>query len=187
MMLHTLNRTHLTQIIRRAAVVLVFTLLTIVAARVRIEIGTAVPITLQTLAVMLAGFVLGARDGALSQVAYLGLIALNLPVDTRMSGALALAGPTAGFLVGFPVLAFVTGWLTERGADRVPLRWLAGGVGMIALYLFGAGWLRLASGLDWSAVWLNAVAPFIALDLLKALVAAGLAEGGRAVLGRLTP
>lgn len=167
--------------------VAVFTLLTISAARVSVEIGTPVPFTLQVLAVLLAGLVLGSRDGALSQLAYLSLLAANLPVDSRMLGIAAFAGPTAGFLIGFPVLAYVTGALAERGGDRLWVRWLAGITGVAVLYLFGATWLKLAAGLGWGAAYSAAVAPFILMDLAKAVIAAALAEGGRALLLRATP
>ena len=97
-------------------------------------------------------------------------------------GAAALVGPTAGFLVGFPVLAFVAGWLAERSTARLWVRWLAGVAGVMVLYVVGAAWLKLWSGMGWHAVWLNAVAPFVALDMAKALIAAALAEAGRALL-----
>jgi biotin transport system substrate-specific component len=169
----------------RLALIGFFTLLTVLSARLRVEFGGAVPFTMQVLAILLAGLVLGSRDGALSQVAYLSLIMMNLPVDTRMMGAAAFAGPTAGFLVGFPVLAYVTGFLAERGGKQVWVRWLAGLAGIAVLYLFGAAWLLAASDLSLSAVWANAVAPFILLDAAKAIIAAGLAEGGRALITRL--
>jgi biotin transport system substrate-specific component len=162
----------------------VFTLLTVSAARVSVEIGTPVPFTLQVLAILLSGMVLGARDGALSQLAYLSLIAMNFPVDSRMLGIAAFAGPTAGFLVGFPVLAYVTGTLAERGANRLWVRWLAGIFGVAVLYLFGATWLKLAASLDWTTAYSAAVAPFILMDMAKAIIAAALTEGGRTLLLR---
>jgi len=150
----------------------VFALLTVIAARVTVEIG-AVPITLQTLTVVLSGLILGARDGALSQLIYLGMIALNLPVDARMLGAAALAGPTAGYLIGFAPAAFAAGWL-------------AGVVGMLIVYIFGAALLKLNTGMTWDAVWSAGIAPFIAIDMAKALIAAAAAEGGRAALKRMS-
>lgn len=184
-MLRTLPQTRDYSFLMRLALIGVFTLLTVLSARLRVEFGGAVPFTMQVLAVLLAGLVLGSRDGALSQVAYLSLIAMNAPVDTRMLGVAAFAGPTAGFLVGFPVLAFVAGALAERGGSRVWVRWLAGLAGIAVLYTFGAVWLQAASDLSWAAVWANAVAPFILLDAAKAILAAGLAEGGRSLITRL--
>jgi biotin transport system substrate-specific component len=182
-MLHTLSHSNTrTRIGVRLAGVGLFTLLTVLSARVTLEIGTPVPVTLQTLVVMLAGLVLGSRDGAASQAAYLGLLLLNLPVDARMTGLAALAGPTAGFLYGFPVLAFVTGWLTERGANRLWLRWSAALVGTAALYLLGWAWLKAVTGMTFGAAFVAAVQPFIVVDMVKALVAAAFAEAGRALL-----
>ena len=185
-MLRTLPQTENTQFAARLFGIGIFTLLTIASAQLRVEFGGAVPFTMQVLVILLAGLVLGARDGAASQVAYLALIAANLPVDTRMLGLAAFAGPTAGFLVGFPLTAFVAGWLAERGANKLVLRWLAGLVAVATLYLFGASWLLAATGMDVQTAWANAVAPFILLDAIKAVIAAALAEGGRAALVRLT-
>lgn len=185
-MLRTFPRLREQSVSYRVVGIVIFTLLTVVSARVSVEFGIAVPFTLQVLAILLAGLILGARDGALSQIGYIGLLAMNLPVDSRMLGMAALVGPTAGFIFAFPVLAYVTGWLAERGANNntLWLRWVAGVAGVLVLYVFGASWLKVSTGMDWSVAWVNAIQPFILLDLLKALIAAGLAEGGRAVLQR---
>jgi biotin transport system substrate-specific component len=143
-----------------------------------------VPFTLQPLAVLLAGFILGARDGALSQLAYLALIAFNLPVDANAVGSAALFGATAGYLFGFVAAAFVTGWLVERGTTRLWQRWLAGIVGVAVIYACGIVVLKFNTGMAWDAAWTAGVAPFIVPDLAKAVIAAALAEGGRALLQR---
>ncbi len=165
----------------RLAAIAIFTLLTVVSARLRFEVGP-VPITMQTLAVLLAGLVLGSRDGALSQLGYVGLIAMNLPVDTNMLGIAAFAGPTAGYFVSFPLVAYVAGALAERGAERFWLRWGAGLVGVVVLYACGATWLKIWLGESWAAAWTAGVAPFIAVDIAKALAAAALTEYGRSLL-----
>lgn len=167
----------------RLACVAAFTGLTIVAARVSIPLQP-VPFTLQPLAVLLAGMILGARDGALSQIAYLVLIALNLPVDANMLGSAALFGATAGYLFGFVAAAFVTGWLVERGTRRMGQRWLAGVAGIAVMYAIGIVVLKLHTGMGWDAAWTAGAAPFLIPDLAKAIIAAGLAEGGRALLQR---
>lgn len=182
-MLRTIPQTRdLTQLQRLAGIAL-FTLITILSARVTIEIGL-VPFTLQPLAVLLSGMVLGGRDGFLSQLAYVGLIAAGAPVDARGLGAAALAGPTAGYLVGFVFAAGAAGWLVERGAKRVWQRWLAGVAGIAIIYAFGLAGLMLIRQLEPGAAWAAGVAPFIAPDLVKALIAASLTEGGRALLLR---
>lgn len=183
-MLRTLPQTRDYSLAYRLAGVLFFTVLTAVSARMTIEIGGPVPLTLQPLAVLLAGLVLGARDGALSQLAYVALIAAGAPLDARMLGTAALFGPTGGFLLGFIAAAFVAGYLVERGANRVWQRWLAGVAGIVVLYALGVIHLKFYAGLSWEAAWAAGAAPFLLLDLVKALVAAGLAESGRALIQR---
>lgn len=180
-MLRTLPRTRAFTLPARLMAVLVFACITAVAARLAIPFEP-VPFTLQPLAVLLAGLVLGARDGALSQLLYVALIAGGLPLDARGLGAAALLGPTGGYLFGFVAAAWVSGWLAETGARRLWRRWLAGVAGVAAIYLVGVPFLKLVTGLDWEAAWAGGAALFIAPDLLKALIAAALAEGGRALL-----
>ena len=173
-MLRTLPQTRDAQPGYRLASVGAFTLLTVIAARITIPLQP-VPFTLQTLAVLLAGLILGARDGALSQLAYLALIAVGLPVDANHLGTAALFGPTAGYLIGFVGAAFVAGMLVERGGSRMMQRWLAGVAGIAVIYLCGVVVLKINTGMSWNAAWTAGVAPFIALDLAKAVIAAALA------------
>jgi biotin transport system substrate-specific component len=182
-MLRTIPHTRDLPQLQRLAGIALFTLITIFAARVTIEIGL-VPFTLQPLAVLLSGMVLGGRDGFLSQLAYVSLIAVGLPVDARGLGAAAFAGPTAGYLVGFVLAAGAAGYLVERGAKRVWQRWLAGVVGIAIIYACGLAWLMAFRQLDVAAAWAAGVAPFIAPDLVKALIAASLTEGARSLLLR---
>lgn len=182
-MLRILPRTRDYSLAYRLAGVAVFTLITILSARVTIEIGI-VPFTLQPLAVLLSGLVLGGRDGLLSQAFYVALIAAGLPFDARGLGTAALFGPTGGYLIGFMVAAGTAGFLVERGVTRFWQRWLAGVAGITFIYLFGWVHLRFYTGLDWTAAWSAGVAPFILADLAKAVIAALLTESGRAVLLR---
>ncbi len=180
-MLRTLAQTRDANRMYRWASAGAFTLLTVIAAHVSIPLQP-VPFTLQPLAVILAGLILGGRDGALSQIAYLALIALNLPVDANHLGAAALVGPTAGYLFGFVAGALVAGLLVERGQTRLWQRWIAGIVGIAVVYVCGIVVLKVNTGLAWDAAWTAGAAPFIVPDLAKALIAAALAEGGRALL-----
>lgn len=182
-MLRALPWTRDTSQVYRLAAAAIFTVITILSARVAVEIGI-VPFTMQPLAVLLSGMVLGGRDGLMSQALYVALIAAGLPFDARGLGTAALFGPTGGYLMGFIAAAGVTGWLVERGTRRLWQRWLAGVAGIIVIYLFGIVVLKLHTGMDWSAAWAAGVAPFIAPDLAKAVIAAALAEGGRSVLLR---
>lgn len=167
----------------RLALVGVFALLTALSARISIPLEP-VPFTMQVLVVLLAGMVLGARDGALSQALYVALIAVGLPIDARMVGTAALFGPTGGFLLGFIVAAFVAGYLTQRSGERLWQRWLAGVAGVACIYLFGVLHLSLYRGMGLDAAWNASAAPFLGLDLIKAILAAGLTESWRAYTRR---
>lgn len=157
-----------------------FTLATVVAARLVIPLEP-VPFTLQPLVVLLAGMVLGARDAALSQFAYVALIAAGLPFDANMRGQAALFGPTGGYLLGFIAAAFVTGLLIERADGRLWQRWLAGAAGIAVLYALGVPVLALTRGLPLGTAFAAGAVPFLLPDLIKALLAASIAEGGRAL------
>lgn len=165
----------------RLAAVMLLTAMTILAARVSIEVGGPVPFTLQPLVVLLAGMMLGSRDGALSQVAYVGLIASGLPLDARALGPAVFASPTAGFLVGFIPAAFVTGYLVEIGWNKAIWRWVAGVVGLVVLYMLGISYLKAETGLTWTGSW-GVVEVFVLPDLVKAFIAALATESGRQFL-----
>lgn len=170
---------------RSAAAVIVFAAATALAARITVFLPfTPVPVTLQTLAVVLSGLVFGARGGALAQLLYLGLLVTGLPVDARGIGPAAFFGPTAGYLLAFVPAAWVTGWLAERLAGRSWWGNFAAAIaGMTVIYLAGASWLATMLG-SWPQAWLNGVAPFIFPDLGKAVIAAGVAKSGKLLLDR---
>ena len=139
-----------------------------------ITIGsTGVPITLQTLGVMLAGGILGARKGFLSVLVFLVLTSAGLPLLSGGRGGLSVwAGPSAGYLVGFLVGAVVVGLMTARILPKYPL-WqgilvnLLGGA--LVIYVFGIALLSFRIG------FVPAIAgavPFLPGDVLKAVVAA---------------
>jgi biotin transport system substrate-specific component len=166
----------------RLVSVVIFAAITALAARITIPLPfTPVPITLQTLTVVLAGLVLGARGGAASQLLYLGTIAIGLPLDANGLGTPAFFGPTAGYLIGFVPAAFVAGWLAERFSAR---NWwgnfVAAIAGMGIIYLFGATWLGVMLG-SWQMALAKGVAPFILVDLGKAVIAAAVAESGKRI------
>ena len=139
-----------------------------------------VPITAQTLGVMLAGSVLGARRGFLAVLLFLVLVAVGLPLLSGGRGGLApFAGASAGYLYSWPVAALVIGWLTERSWDRYNV--LRGTVinvlgGIVVIYAVGVPVLKAVAGLQWDdALWAGA-AVFIPGDLLKAVIAAAIAD-----------
>ncbi len=189
-MLHTQTQAFLSsRALTRIAAVGAFAALSALSARITVNLPfTPIPVTLQVLVVLLAGLVLGPRDGALSQLAYLAAITAGLPLDARMLGPAVWATPTAGYLLGFAAGAFAAGWVAERARGRLPgAELLAGAAGILALYAVGAGWLtvfflhgNLAAGFT------AGIAPFILIDSLKAAAAALLSGAGRSAVLTLT-
>jgi biotin transport system substrate-specific component len=154
-------------------------------AQVRIPLPfTPVPLTGQTLGVLLVAAVLGRTRGAASLILYLLEGLLGLPVFA--GGPLGLArllGPTGGYLLGFIAAAFLVGYLAERGFDRdwkrVSLMYVAG---MAVIYLFGLLWLAHFTAL--SNALIAGLWPFLPGDLLKALCAALLLPLARTLVDR---
>ncbi|WEJ33953.1 biotin transporter BioY [Devosia sp. SD17-2] len=138
-----------------------------------------VAIQVQSLGVILAGVVLGARGGTLSVLLLLALVAIGLPVLSGGRGGLAVfVGPTAGYLVGFLPQAFATGWVANSVVARGLKGWkligglfLAGVVGVVINHVLGVTWLSIAAGLNFTdAVIGNLI--FVPGDLAKAALAA---------------
>ena len=145
-----------------------------------------VPMTLQTLAVLLIGLTYGARLGSATVLAYLAEGAAGMPVFAKGGAGMAhLLGPTGGYLIGFAIAAALVGWLAGRGWSRGPIRTaLAMALGNLALYLPGLLWLKGATGMSWAKAWALGAAPFLAGDALKLLIAALLVPGAWALLRR---
>lgn len=161
---------------RVAAVVAVigFAALTAAAAQYRIPLGfTPVPITGSTFAVLLSGAALGMRLGAASQILYLVLGAVGLPVFTDGgSGIETFTGSTGGYLVGFVFGAAVIGKLAEHKQDRhISTTVAAFLAGSAVIYAFGVAGLMLNAGMDFNNAVLAGVAPFVFGDVLKAATA----------------
>ncbi|MCB0209570.1 MAG: biotin transporter BioY [Anaerolineae bacterium] len=170
---------------RSVAAIIIFAALIALTARITIFLPfTPVPITLQVLAVILAGLVLGSRAGAFAALTYLGMIAVGLPFDASGIGPAAFFGPTAGYLISYVPAAFVVGWLAERFSIH---NWWGNFVAALAgvgiIYLFGATWLGVMLGSAQKA-WTLGVVPFILVDVIKSAVAAGVAESGKMLLRR---
>ncbi|MFI7643910.1 biotin transporter BioY [Nonomuraea sp. NPDC049400] len=142
--------------------------------------GNTVPITLQTLGVMLAGAILGTWRAALAVVVLLILVAAGLPLLAGGRGGLAVfAGPSAGFLIGWIPGAAVTGWLVERagrnpGIVRLTVACLVGGVGVV--YLFGIPVQAAVTGVSVGSAALLSTA-FLPGDLIKAVLASIVTRG----------
>ena len=144
---------------------------------------TPVPITGQTFGVLFVGALLGSRRGALALAAYLLEGAAGLPVFHSGGSTLAwLLGPTGGYLWSYPVAAWLTGRLAERGWDRRPATAaLALGAGNAVIYAVGLPWLALFVGTE--RVLAAGLVPFLPGDLVKIAVAAGALAGAWRLVG----
>ena len=174
-----------TNLMRHILVVLGFTVLIALCARISFPVPwSSVPITGQTFAVLLTGALLGSRIGALTVTAYLAQGAMGLPVFAYGGGVAYFTGPTAGYLIGFVPMAFVVGYLCERGWGRRPwtaaLAFLAGSV---VLYTFGLSLLARFVAAD--SLLSVGLYPFIPGDLTKIALAAIALPSGWALLNRL--
>lgn len=133
-----------------------------------------VPMTGQTLIVLMIGMAYGPRLGAATVMAYLVEGGMGMPVFANGGAGWAyLAGPTGGYLTGFLVAAFILGLLAERGMGRNPVSTaLAMLVGTAVIYLFGVTWL--SSFIGYAKALSVGVLPFLYGDVAKLVVAAGL-------------
>jgi biotin transport system substrate-specific component len=149
-------------------------LLTVLGAQISIHVPPSpVPITGQTLAVVIAGAALGCRRGAASQLLYIAL-GLFLPVYADgAQGWDVVWGATGGYLVGFVVAAALIGRLAELGADRRPvIAFAAFCAGQLVIFGIGVPWLKISTGMSWDAAIHGGFAIFIVGGVIKALVGA---------------
>ncbi|HEY2908031.1 MAG TPA: biotin transporter BioY [Vicinamibacterales bacterium] len=176
----------------RAGAVAFMIVLTAAAAQISIPLPfTPVPFTLQPMVVLVGGAVLGSRLGMTSQLLYLALGIVGVPLFAASpvlpQGAARLLGPTGGYLLSYPAAAFVTGWLAERGFDRrYPSSFVAMLAGLAVIFAGGVCWLAVF--VQPSRGFTGAVAagltPFIVPDLLKLVLAAGAMPALWRVTGR---
>lgn len=160
-----------------AAGVLTFALLTAAGSQIKFYLPfTPVPVTLQSLAVVLAGGFLGSRAGLASQVLMVLLGVLGLPVLTNsdVSVVQALTGATGGYILGFLFCAYVVGKMQEANVFRGFMA-TYGYLFAASLFIFipGVIWLKFFLNLTWTTAIIQGFIPFLIGDLLKTLIAAG--------------
>ena len=176
----------------RAGAVLFIAAATAAAAQISIPLGfTPVPLTMQDMVVLLGGAALGSRLGAFAQIAYLAAGLAGLPVFAASGvlpqGPMRLLGPTGGYLMAYPLAAFVTGYLAERGFDRRYLTSvLAMAAGLVVIFVGGVSWLSLfarpaAIGLD--AALRAGFYPFLLGDVFKIFLGAAILPGVWKIVG----
>ncbi|MGA9352922.1 MAG: biotin transporter BioY [Terriglobales bacterium] len=164
---------------KQAGIVVCASLFVALCARVTLPLPfTPVPLTLQNFGVLAVALVLGPRRGFAALALYLAEGAAGLPVfnPAGPGGVAQLVGATGGFLMAYPFVAFVTGWIYERTSRRFAWAALAGIAGEVVLFASGLGWLfmlthSLAQALRWGLYW------FIFAEVIKIMLAAGVARG----------
>jgi biotin transport system substrate-specific component len=179
--------------LQRALAVLFVTMLTAAAAQVSVPLPfTPVPFTLQPMVVLLGGAVLGPRLGFFSQVLYLAAGTAGLPVFAASpvlpQGVARLFGPTGGYLMSYPLAAFVTGALAVQGLDRRYLTSVAAmAAGLAIIFSCGVAWIAWGPA---SAGIARAIAaglvPFLPADLLKIVLAAAVLPSAWRLIGTRT-
>lgn len=169
---------------RQMARIAAFAALAVVAAViVRVGGNAVVPFSLVPLVALMAGMILGPRDGFLSMLVYvvLGLVGVPVFASPPFGGPAYVLKPTFGFLLGFIAAAGVTGLIAARGGKRLPVFVAAALAGLAVIYAVGLPYLYailnfyLGKAVNWSGVLKIGFWPFIGFDIGKALLAAAVA------------
>ena len=166
---------------RQIAIVVAASLFVAVCARFSLPIpGTPVPLSLQNFAVLLVGLSLGSRRGFIALALYLAEGAAGLPVFSPVGapGILRFAGPTAGYLIAYPLVAALAGYIFERGKQTFARAISAALLGELLLFACGVSWLyvlthSLARAIAFGLYW------FIFAEVMKVMFAAGIASTWR--------
>jgi biotin transport system substrate-specific component len=158
--------------------------LTAVGAYIHVPIGP-VPIVLSTLFVLLAGLLLGSRWGSASMALYLLVGAIGIPVFAGGKGGFAhFFGPTGGYLLGYVLAAWITGFISEHSRGLLVPDIFAVVVGSLAIYSLGIPGLKLITQMSWTKTFMVGMVPFLIGDAIKASVAVILARSVRPILKR---
>jgi biotin transport system substrate-specific component len=153
------------QLLHKAVAVGLGVALLTLASKVQVPFWP-VPMTLQTLAVLMIGATAGARLGGATVLAWLGLGAVGVPVFATGAGLAYMAGPTGGYLAGFLLAAVVVGYLADKGYGRTVVSALAMlAIGEVAIYALGLGWLAMLFGVEKAVA--GGLVPFIPAEILK--------------------
>jgi biotin transport system substrate-specific component len=171
------ERTLVSEAARQTAVIVGGSLLVALCAHITISLpGTPVPLTVQNFAVLLVGLLLGSRRGFTALALYLAEGAMGLPVfsPSGPGGIAQLLGPTGGFLLAYPLVAWLAGFVMERGRKTFARASMAGLLGEIVLFTGGLAWLAflthsVTQAFRWGLYW------FVFAEVIKVMMAAGIA------------
>jgi biotin transport system substrate-specific component len=160
------------QLAARALLVALGVMLLSLSAKLQVPFWP-VPMTLQTLVVLIIGAGYGARLAGVTLGSYLAIGAVGLPVFAGGGGVAYMLGPTGGYLLGFLAAAMLLGYLADRGIGRsFPSALLLFGIGEIVIFALGIGWLATLIGIDRAIA--AGLVPFILAEILKVALASAL-------------
>lgn len=171
------ERTFAFDSVSKIALVVGGSLLVTLCARITIPLPfTPVPLTVQNFGVLLVGLLLGSRRGFAALLLYLAEGVMGLPVFSPIGpgGIAQLLGPTGGFLLAYPFVAWLAGYVMERGPKTLARAALSGLLGEIVLFTGGLAWLAflthsVARAFRWGLYW------FLFAEVIKVMMAAGIA------------
>ena len=179
-------RNRAVEIASQIAIVVAASFFVAICARIYIPLpGTPVPLTVQNLGVLLVGLALGSRRGFAALALYLAEGATGLPVFSPhgLGGIAQILGPTGGYLIAYPFVAALTGYIFERGKPTFARAAFASLAGEVLLFTFGISWLyvlthSLARALSFGFYW------FIFAEVIKIMLAAGAVRSWQALFAR---
>jgi biotin transport system substrate-specific component len=171
------ERAFVSEAARHVALVVGGSLFVALCARIAIPLpGTPVPLTVQNFGVLLVGLLLGSRRGFAALALYLAEGAVGMPVFSPIGpgGIAQLLGPTGGFLLAYPLVAWLAGFVMEHGRKSFARAAVAGLLGEVVLFTGGLAWLGIlthsvAQAFRWGLYW------FLFAEVIKVMMAAGIA------------
>jgi biotin transport system substrate-specific component len=171
------DRSH--EITRQVAIVVGASLFITLCAKVSLPLPfTPVPLSLVNFGVLLVGLVLGSKRGFAACALYLAQGAAGLPVfaPSPLGGGIAqLLGPTGGYLLAYPAVAFLAGLIAERGIRSFRRYAIASVAGELALFASGISWLMLVTRAPFAQAAAFGIYPFVFAEIMKVMLAAGIA------------
>jgi biotin transport system substrate-specific component len=182
----TVTRNRTLDAASQIAILIAASLFVALCARIYIPLpGTPVPLTVQNLGVLLVGLALGSRRGFIALALYLAEGATGLPVFSPhgLGGIAQIFGPTGGYLIAYPFVAALTGYIFERGKPSFVRAAFASFAGEVLLFAFGISWLymlthSLLQALSFGLYW------FVFAEIIKIMIAAGMARSWKTFFTR---
>src|SRR3954447_9065616 len=162
---------------RNVALVIGASLLIAICARITLPLPfTPVPLTLANFGVLAVGLLLGSKRGFAAAALYLSYGMAGLPVFAAGGGAAHLLGPTGGYLIAYPVGAFIAGFIAERGTKSVTRSLLAATVAEVVLFASGISWLAVMTHTPILRAASFGLYPFVFAEVMKVMASAGISS-----------